>query len=210
MSRPELNEEVKLSRNAREREKYDNQADLYANINTLQCLEKAYIKDCVSQQAYTAACSRLIAQVKAAFQLVKDEDQFPTIEAFVRKYKLDCPNALERIREDRPITIRDDRGNVNRCIAESVSLFITMMDKLRMNMKAKDELQQDVRDLVEVTGRLSILGSRFDEHRTIIENWNTKFRAMSAADTLTDDEARQMTFDIESAYNVMNDILREN
>ncbi len=37
-------EEVKLYRNPREREKYDNQAELFAVINTLQCLEKAYIK----------------------------------------------------------------------------------------------------------------------------------------------------------------------
>ena len=205
-----MNEEVRLYRNAREREKYDNLADLYANVNTLQCLEKAYIKDCVEQKAYTAACSRLIAQVKAAFQLVEDPEQFPTIDAFARKYKLDCPNALMRIREDRPITIRDDRGNVNRCIADSVSLFITLMDKLRMNMKAKDELQQDVRDLCEVISRLSILGGRFDEHRSVIDGWNTKLRSMTASDTLTDEEVRQMTFDIESAYNVMNDILREN
>ena len=41
---PELMEEVKLYRNPREREKYDNQAELFAVINTLQCLEKAYIK----------------------------------------------------------------------------------------------------------------------------------------------------------------------
>ena len=28
--------------------RYDNMADLYAVINTLQCLEKAYIKDLVT------------------------------------------------------------------------------------------------------------------------------------------------------------------
>lgn len=28
--------------------RYDNMADLYAVINTLQCLEKAYIKDCIT------------------------------------------------------------------------------------------------------------------------------------------------------------------
>ena len=61
-NRPELMEEVKFSplsdlnnesnvppqvrlyRNPREREKIDNLAELFAVINTLQCLEKAYIK----------------------------------------------------------------------------------------------------------------------------------------------------------------------
>ena len=46
-SRPELMEEMKLYRNPREREKIDNLAELFAVINTLQCLEKAYIKDSV-------------------------------------------------------------------------------------------------------------------------------------------------------------------
>jgi len=31
---------------------YDNAADLYALINTLQCLEKAYIKDAVTSKEY--------------------------------------------------------------------------------------------------------------------------------------------------------------
>ena len=47
-NRPELMEEVKLYRNPREREKIDNLAELFAVINTLQCLEKAYIKDSVT------------------------------------------------------------------------------------------------------------------------------------------------------------------
>lgn len=68
--RPELMEEVKLYRNPREREKYDNQAELFAVINTLQCLEKAYIKDCVPAKEYTANCSKLLVQYKAAFKQV--------------------------------------------------------------------------------------------------------------------------------------------
>ena len=63
-SRPELMEEVKLFRNPREREKYDNLAELFAVMSTLQCLEKAYIKDCVPSREYTAACSKLLVQVR--------------------------------------------------------------------------------------------------------------------------------------------------
>lgn len=68
--RPELYEEVKLFKNAREREKHDNQADLYAVVNTLQHLEKAYIRDCVTPKEYTAACSKLLVQYRAAFKQV--------------------------------------------------------------------------------------------------------------------------------------------
>jgi len=35
---------------------------------------------------------------------------------------MNCPAAMERIREDRPITIRDDKGNTSKCIAEIVSV----------------------------------------------------------------------------------------
>lgn len=69
--RPELYEEVKLYKNAREREKHDNQADLYAVVNTLQHLEKAYIRDCVTPKEYTAACSKLLVQYRAAFKQVE-------------------------------------------------------------------------------------------------------------------------------------------
>ena len=99
-------------RSAREREKYDTMADLYAVINTIQCLEKAYIKDAITPKEYTGACSKLLVQYKAAFKMVQSEE-FPTVESFVKKYRLDCPAALERIREDRPITIKDDKGGVN-------------------------------------------------------------------------------------------------
>lgn len=78
---------MKLYNNAREREKYDNMADLYAVINTLQQLEKAYIRDCVTPKEYTGACSKLLVQYKAAFRQVKG-DEFPTVDAFVKKYRV--------------------------------------------------------------------------------------------------------------------------
>lgn len=75
-NRPELYEEVKLYRHAREREKFDNMADLYALINTLQNLEKAYIWDCITPQEYTASCSKYLVQYKVAFKQVQS-DEFP-------------------------------------------------------------------------------------------------------------------------------------
>ena len=36
--------------------------------------------------------------------------------------QLDCPAALERIKEGRPITIKDDKGNTSKCIADIVSV----------------------------------------------------------------------------------------
>ncbi|XP_024889814.1 uncharacterized protein LOC112466135 [Temnothorax curvispinosus] len=203
--RPELYEEVKLYKNAREREKHDNQADLYAVVNTLQHLEKAYIRDCVTPKEYTAACSKLLVQYRAAFKQVQS-DQFPTIDSFTRAFRLDCPAALERIKEDRPITIKDDKGNTSKCIADIVSLFITLMDKLRLEIKAMDQLHPDLRDLMDTMNRLSILPSDFDGKEKVAE-WLQTLDNMSASDELSDTQVRQLIFDLETSYNAFNKVL---
>ena len=206
-NRPELYEDVKLFRNAREREKYDNMADLFAVVNTLQNLEKAFLRDCVTPKEYTAACTKLLVQYKAAFKQVHG-DEFPNIEAFVKKYRLDCPAALERIKEDRPITIKDDKGNTSKCIADIVSLFITIMDKLRLEIKAMDELQPDLRDLMETMNRLSSLPSSF-EGKQKVSDWLNTLSSMQASDELSDTQVRQLIFDLESSYNAFNRFLHE-
>ncbi|XP_073419208.1 vacuolar protein sorting-associated protein 28 homolog [Dendrobates tinctorius] len=204
-NKPELYEEVKLYKNAREREKYDNMAELFAVVKTLQALEKAYIKDCVSPSEYTAACSRLLVQYKAAFKQVQGAE-VGSIDDFCRKYRLDCPLAMERIKEDRPITIKDDKGNLNRCIADIVSLFITVMDKLRLEIRAMDEIQPDLRELMETMNRMSHLPPDF-EGREKVSQWLQKLSSMSASDELDDSQVRQMLFDLESAYNAFNRFL---
>lgn len=202
---PELYEEVKLFRHAREREKYDNMADLFALVSTLQNLEKAYIRDCVTPQEYTAACSKLLVQLKIAFKLVQG-DEFTSVETFVKKYRLDCPAALERIREDRPITIKDDKGNTSKCIADIVSLFITIMDKLRLGIKAMDELHPELRDLVDTMNRLSMIPENFDG-KTKVKSWLESLNSMQASDELSEDQVRQFLFDLESSYSAFNNLL---
>ncbi|XP_055689040.1 vacuolar protein sorting-associated protein 28 homolog [Lutzomyia longipalpis] len=204
-NRPELYEEVKVYRNAREREKHDNMAELYAVINTMQNLEKAYIWDCITPQEYTAACSKLLVQYKVAFKQIQGTE-YPNVEAFVKKYRLDCPAALERIREDRPITIKDDKGNTSKCIADIVSLFITLMDKLRLEIKAMDELHPELRDLVDTMSRLSLIPEDF-EGRTKVAGWLSTLNAMQASDELSEAQVRQLLFDLESSYAAFNNLL---
>lgn len=67
--------------------RHDNMADLYAVVSTLQHLEKAYIRDCVTPQEYTAACSKLLVQFKVAFKQLQG-DEYPTIDAFVKKFRV--------------------------------------------------------------------------------------------------------------------------
>ncbi|XP_026316528.1 vacuolar protein sorting-associated protein 28 homolog [Hyposmocoma kahamanoa] len=206
-TRPELYEEVKLYKNAREREKHDNMAELYAVVSTLQHLEKAYMRDCVRAQEYTAACSRLLVQYRVAFKQVQG-DEFPTIEAFVSKFRLDCPAALERIRENKPNLIKDDKGNTNKYIAEIVSLFITLMDKLRLEFRAMDMIQPELRDLRDTMDRLLMLPEDF-EGKLKVQEWLDKLSEMSASDELSEAQVRQLVFDLETSYGAFNKLLHK-
>lgn len=204
-NRPELMEEIKLYRNPREREKIDNLAELFAVINTLQCLEKAYIKDSVQAKEYTSNCSKLLVQFKAAFKQVQGDD-YPTVETFMTKYRLDAPAALERIREDRPITIKDDKGNTSKLIAEIVALFITAMDKLKLSYRSMDDLHGDLKDLSDNLNRLSLLPADWS-NREKINSWLSTLSTMQASEELDESQARQLSFDLETAYNEFNKIL---
>lgn len=185
--------------------RYDNMADLYAVMNTIQCLEKAYIKDSVTAREYTAACSKLLVQFKAAFKQVEGEE-YPTVESFASHFKLDCPAAMERIKEDKPITIRDDKGNTSKCIADIVSLYITTMDKLRLEIRANDELQPDLRDLSDTMARLSLIPDGF-EGKEKVSQWLRTLSMMQASDELSESQVRQLLFDLETSYNSFNRLL---
>lgn len=205
-NRPELMEEVKLYRNPREREKIDNLAELFAVINTLQCLEKAYIKDSVTAKDYTRYCSKLLVQYKAAFKQVEG-GEFPDVDTFMTKYRLNAPAALERIKEDRPITIKDDKGNTSKLVAEIVANYITAMDTLKLEIYAMDQLHGVIKDLADNMSRLSLLPPGW-EGKEKITFWLDTLSGMQASDELDSDQSRQFYFDLEYTYNEFNKILQ--
>ena len=49
------------------------------------------------------------------------------------------------LQEDRPITIKDDKGNTSKLIAEIVALFITAMDKLKLDIRSMDDLHAELK-----------------------------------------------------------------
>ena len=123
-------------------------------------MNKVLLQDSVKNKEYTGSCSKLLVQYKAAFKQVwvskkswkydshtiqVQGDEFPTVETFMAKYRLDAPAALERIKEDRPITIKDDKGNTSKLIAEIVALFITAMDKLKLDIRSMDDLHAELK-----------------------------------------------------------------
>ncbi|XP_014817561.1 PREDICTED: vacuolar protein sorting-associated protein 28 homolog, partial [Calidris pugnax] len=178
-NKPELYEEVKLYKNAREREKYDNMAELFAVVKTLQALEKAYIKDCVSPNEYVPRGGfGAVLVVWGQFWWFWGEFGWFW--------------GGEGSRSPQPFLLSQ--------------LFITVMDKLRLEIRAMDEIQPDLRELMETMNRMSHLPPDF-EGRQKVNQWLQTLSGMSASDELDDSQVRQMLFDLESAYNAFNRFL---
>ncbi|KAI3407602.1 hypothetical protein GPALN_015040 [Globodera pallida] len=203
MAAIDLSQEVRLYDNNAERDRIDNMAELYAMVNALECLEKVFSRDYIHAKEYTAECSKLLVQIKVALRLVSGV----TIEEFARTYHIQCPAALERIREDRPITVRDDKGNALKCIADIVELFITFLDQLKLNIRAVDELFPNLNDLYASINAMSTLPDDFDA-KLKVKAWHDKLHGMAAHEEISDEVARQMIFELETAYNAFQRFLR--
>ncbi|KVH94040.1 Vacuolar protein sorting-associated, VPS28, partial [Cynara cardunculus var. scolymus] len=202
---PSLQMEVKLWNDKREREMYDNFAELYAIIKATEKLEKAYVRDIIPSADYEAECQKLIAHFKTLSSTLKDT--VPSIERFHDTYKMDCPAAMNRlITSGVPATVEHRAAAAASgvtsaaTVAECVQNFITAMDSLKLNMVAVDQVFPLLSDLSGSLNKLSILPPDF-EGKTKMREWIGRLAKMGAADELTEQQSRQLHFDLESSYN---------
>ncbi|KAL3694706.1 hypothetical protein R1sor_008357 [Riccia sorocarpa] len=199
---PEVRE-VKLWNDKREREMYDNFADLFAIIKTTEKLEKAYVRDVISAKEYEPACAKLIAQFRTLKTTLKDT--VPDVERFMEAYKMDCPAAANRLlMSGVPATVEhksasSDTGTAV-AVAECVQHYITAMDSLRLNMVAVDQVHPLLSDLVSSLSKVPLLSPDF-EGKVKGREWIAVLNKMGAADELNEQQVRQLQFDLESSYN---------
>jgi len=196
--------EVKLYSNNRERETYDAMADLFSIIKTIEALEKAYVRDAISPDDYKKHCLKLLAQFKAAQNLTRDT--VPDLKKFMQDYRIDnCKAAWKRIEEGIAYDIlpKPDVVNTARVVAETVQFFITAMDSLKLNMTAVDQIHPLLTDLMESLCKIPTLSADW-EGKVKIKNWLVQLNKMKASDELSEEQIRQMLFDLESAYNAFH------
>jgi len=197
--------EVKLWNDKREREMYDNFAELYAIIKVMEKLEKAYVRDVVSTMEYETECQKLIAHFKTLASTMKDI--VPSVERFADTYKMDCPAAINRlVVSGVPATLEHRAATAATAshsaatVAVCVQNFITAMDSLKLNMVAVDQVYPLLSDLAASLNKLTILPPDF-EGKTKMKDWLSRLSKMGAADELTEQQSRQLHFDLESSYN---------
>eukprot|EP01033_Poteriospumella_lacustris_P007169 gene7169-5161_t len=205
-TRPPMGE-IKPYENSRERNDLNILADLYSIIKATDLLEAAYSRDAISAIEYNEECSKLIAQFKATEKSLILNKTIESATEFYREYQVDCPRAFHRLIEAGvPATVMhpqaDSRGD-NVIIAETVQAFITLMDILKLNQRAVDEVQPYLEALVSALGKVKGLSPSF-EGIVKLKLWLTKLHNLRAYDEIAEEEVRQFLFDVDNAYSAFH------
>jgi ESCRT-I complex subunit VPS28 len=184
-------------------------------------LEKAYIKDAISESEYTDTCARLLKQYKSALSDDAANREFGDLETFKRTWGMECPRATERLRIGLPATIEQashgahtpsngapsagpSSGASGSLILAATENFITFLDALKLNMVSKDPLHPLLSEVIQSVNKVT---ERDFENRGKIIQWLITLNQMRTADELSYDQARDLAFDMEQAYNGFKSII---
>ncbi|KAI9706164.1 MAG: Vacuolar protein-sorting-associated protein 28 [Bogoriella megaspora] len=200
-----LDEELKLAATNTERDLYESLAEVYSIITTLEALEKAYLKDSIGESDYTGTCSRLLKQYKSNLADESVARAFGDLESFKREWDLECPRATERIRLGLPATVEQPvhvanattSGAAASLVAAVTENFITLLDATRIGMVSKDTLHPLLVDVIQAVNKVT---DQEFENKGKIVTWLITLNQMRASEELSEEQAREIQFDIESAY----------
>ncbi|KAH7391099.1 VPS28 protein-domain-containing protein [Phaeosphaeria sp. MPI-PUGE-AT-0046c] len=205
-----LDEEVKLSTTNAERDLNDSLAEIYSIIITLDALEKAYLKDSITETDYTGTCSRLLKQYKSNLANETVARAFGDLDSFAREWHMECPRAIERLRVGIPATV--EQGSSHNAtqqgdfadatlVVNATETFITLLDAIKIGLVEKDTLHPL---LVEIIQAVNNVTDKDFESKGKIVQWLITLNQMRAAEKLNDDQAREFEFDMQSAYHGFN------
>jgi len=199
--------EIPLYETSRQREEYDEQANLFSIIVATEHLERAFARDAINAKEYTETCKKLLSQFRLAERVLPSG---MTTETFMQLYQMDCPRAEERLlKMGVPEPLKGDGDDTSHAvtIAETVQIFITTMDAVKLEQRAVDELQPLLSDLMDVLTRLPETPNDFEPNRKV-QKWLQKLNAMRAVDEINDEDSRQLYHDLDSAYAEFNRYLK--
>lgn len=75
-----------MASSSAERDLYESLAEIYSIIVTLDGLEKAYIRDVVTETEYTETCARLLKQYKSSLGDEAVAQKFVDLETFKKTW----------------------------------------------------------------------------------------------------------------------------
>ncbi|THV55066.1 hypothetical protein BGAL_0015g00520 [Botrytis galanthina] len=201
-----LDEEVKLAESRAERDLQDSLAEVFSIIITLDQLERAYLKDAIPESDYTETCDRLLKQYKAILADESVAREFVDLETFKNEWDIDVPRATERLRIGLPSTVTapshnastsNNSGTNGTLILEATQDFITFLDALKLGLLAKDQLHPLLSDVIQSVNKVT---DKNFEGRGKIVQWLIALNQMRATEEVSEDKARELELDMNSAY----------
>ncbi|THZ26522.1 VPS28-domain-containing protein [Aureobasidium pullulans] len=192
-----VDEELKLANNSAERDLYESLAEIYSIIVTLEALERAFLKDSVSETDYTDTCSRLLKQYKSNLADDSVARAFGSLESFKLEWNLEVPRATDRLKIGLPATVEapsrasgaPSGGGAGAAATHIVSAsenFITLFDAIKMNMLSKDTLHPILVETIQAVNKVT---DRDFENKAKIVQWLITLNQMRAAQDLSDEQA---------------------
>ncbi|VEU22078.1 DEKNAAC103102 [Brettanomyces naardenensis] len=221
-----LDLEIPLAETHSERERCDSIAELYSIIVAINALEKSYIKDefVQNEEYYTSTSIRLIKQFNLILENDEVKQEYGDLDSFVKRFDLNYPLAVKRIRMGMPATIEhlvkkeeektkeektkeeegknDDREESTgdnykgKAIAEATGAIITLMDAIKLNYNTKEQLHPLLTDIVTATNKI------FDDYdgRAKLVQWLIRLNNMKFDETLGDEDLKEFLWDVDTAY----------
>lgn len=221
---PKLLEEFQLfdiNTQAREREIVETLGEIYSIIITLDHVEKAYLKDDIGSDEYTALANKLINQYRTYLSDKDVEERFHDLETFKTKWQITASNAITRLERGIPVTVEhgtsgdfgsqdniSQDGTANgvsngnnkysgKRVAEATGNFITVMDALKLNYKTREQLHPLMSELLLSVNRVT--SNDFESRNKLVE-WIIKINKLKNDESLSDSEVQQLLYALESAY----------
>lgn len=127
---------------------------------------------------------------------------------------MECPRATERLRIGLPATVEQAThsaptaaigpsasgtvgGTSGSLILTATENFITFLDALKLNMVSKDALHPLLSEVIQSVNKVT--DGDFENRGKIIQ-WLITLNQMRATEELSEEQARELAFDIEQAY----------
>ena len=194
----------------KERDRNEELSEYFAIIKATELLESVYSRDAISSSTYAECCTKLISQFKTTGAALKTSGYVSDADSFFRDYQINCPRAYDRlVRDGVPATVmhtnHDDRADV-KIVAETVQAFITAMDMLKLELRATDEIQPLIAELMSSLNKVKGLPADF-EGSVKVKAWLQKLNSLRASDQLEENDARQLSLDLDNSYSAFHHFL---
>lgn len=197
-----------------ERREIENLANLFSIITAVDHLERAFVDGSIPNEEYEKQCTQLIAQFQVLRQALKD--RYPDVKVFMEDQGMECSLAAERLlgtglaatKLYQSSQTKDDAANDSLHVFETSQHFITLMDALKLSMRAVDEILPTLKELQSSLTRIPSLPPNLEGAEKVMQ-WLRTLNNMRASEDLDEDQARQLAMDLENAYTAFHKWLRE-